>query len=101
MPKEGDTAETWKKNGAQASIEFNVLSMSNVENWLNGREVNAKEDFTIGGKTFKVYADARANNLSLYLLSDTENGLYKFETSEKDFDEMPTIKQVLEAVSFK
>ena len=81
-----------KETGILAYLNFDNLNMSNMERWHSSWDscTDKIDQIEIGGITFEIYADNRPNNGKLYI-----------ETSKNGFDEQPSIKAMLQSVSFK
>ena len=93
-----------KETGILAYLNFDNLNMSNLERWHSSWDscTDKIDQIEIGGITFEIYADNRPNNGKLYIVADAgEKGLYQFETFKNGFDEQPSIKAMLQSVSFK
>ena len=93
-----------KETGILAYLNFDNLNMSNIERWHSSWDscTDKIDEIEIGGITFEIYADNRPNNGKLYIVADAgDKGLYQFETFKNGFDEQPSIKAMLQSVSFK
>lgn len=96
-------------DGDKVAIEFEAFDTNfDLKGWVDhmkedGNITDKIEDVNIGGITFQKYADKRPSMPYIYFVSYSNKRQYRFEIGiyNKDAENEPSVKQLLDSVKFK